>query len=770
MKRRTWAVRAGASLAAMMAASAAADVPADRPGIEEIVVTAQKRPQQAIEVPIALTAYTGADLERLGVRELNRLADFVPGLQVLLQGPNNPGFVIRGITSDITAANIEPRVSVFYDGLSISRPQGATVELYDLERVEVLKGPQGTLFGRPAEIGAISIVTAKPTDEVEASGRVRFGNYNERLAEAAVNAPLGDKAAVRVAGIYRRRDGYVDNGVPDAEALNGAAVGAFRVSGRLTPSDGLEVLASLNYQHDDYTGTAFRSGRYVQPGAGPNAWDAAALNRGKALGTRRDLWQGLLQAKWEVSPALALTSLSGFREFNSHEELDADGTPAYAAEMANKGYGRQFSQELRANFSLGERFTGFAGASFQWEDGHQGFTLRTDERSLFALMTPFLAGRGVPTLPLLGPDGQPFLAFPAALGGGVVNPLNGRPFQTLHQEVSTNYGTTRAYELFADGTYRLTDSIDLTAGLRATLEDVNAGLRVTPDSTPGTLGAVLGVTPNDIYAQTRGKETRGAIFRSIVGRAMASWHPTDTLNFYAGVSRGRRPAAINVNAGLSQIVPSEIVWSYEGGAKASLLDSRLAFEAAGFAYTYKNFQTLVVNPAPPPFLLPVNAGNATSYGFEGRVQGKPTDDLTLFATYTWLHARFDDTDASGRPQLYAGHRFRLTPDHTVTLGGHWEVPLGEAMHGFITPSFTYKTRVYFEDTNDPALQQGAYGIANLRFGVEAADRRWAVTAYIDNVTNRRYLVDAGNIGEFFGIPTFIAGPPRFFGVELSGRF
>jgi hypothetical protein len=180
--------------------------------LTEVVVSAQKRTEVVREVPIAITAWEGEFLRNTGVQEFDQLSQFVPGLNVQLQSPNNPGFVVRGITSDNGDSRVEPRVSVFQDGVSISKSRGSVVELFDLERVEVLKGPQGTLFGRGAQIGAVHLIQNRPVAERAGELRLGTGNFGERFVSAVANAPLGsDRVLGRLAGIYNSREGFLDN-------------------------------------------------------------------------------------------------------------------------------------------------------------------------------------------------------------------------------------------------------------------------------------------------------------------------------------------------------------------------------------------------------------------------------------------------------------------------------------------------------------------------------------------------------------------------------
>jgi outer membrane receptor protein involved in Fe transport len=720
--------------------------------LEEIVVTAQKRSQSAQDVPIALTAYTGDKLEELGLTELDDLSDFVPGLEIQLQSPNNPGYVIRGITSDSGSAQQEARVSVFVDGVPASRARGAVVELFDIERVEVLKGPQGTLFGRGAQIGAVHIISAKPQlDDTEVTGRIAIGNYGQQTYEATVNAPVSDKVAIRLAGISRQRDGYIDNNVEGAkEDLNGVGVEAVRGSVLVEATDDLKITGILNYQKDDYTGTSFKNQRFAPAGGDTSPFSAAQLNRGDELGVDRELFNANVTAEYRLSDSVNLTLITGFRKFDTDEEFDADGTQAYILEFGEIAHSEQWSQEFRLNYDDGDRFQGFVGSSYFHEKGYQRVPLRTNERSLALLAVPAL---------------NPFYGQ-AILANGTVNPgptalPTGLPLRTYAEAQFTNYGENTAYDVFADGTYNLTPELSLTAGLRFTHEKQESGFEQWVDRSASLFGSLF---PTVAYKEREGD------FNSVVGRFVASYKPTDDSLLYASVSRGRRPAVVQVNATLSNTLKNEIVWSYEAGAKTSLLDNRVQLEGSGYYYDYSNFQTSS-RPDNSPIAVTVDSGTATAYGFEASVTAQATQALSVFANYGYIHAEFDDTDSNGNRQVLAGNTFRLTPEHSFAVGAQYVRPLGDSgVELFVTPTFSWKSRVYFEETNLPAISQGAYGTANLRTGFRTDDGRWTVTAYVQNLFDREYLIDAGNTGGAFGVPTFIAGTPRFYGVEVAVKF
>ncbi len=376
----------------------------------EIVVTAQLRVQDPIEVPFALTAYNGEFLKDLGIQEFEQLSAFVPGFLVQNQSPNNPGFVMRGITSDSGAATAEPRVSVYQDGVSISKSRGSYVELFDLERVEVAKGPQSTLYGRGALIGAVNLVQNRARlGQFEAEGRAEVGNFEYRSVEGFVNLPVGEDFALRLATRMKTRDGSVEN-LTGGDDYNGIETRALRASAGWMPSDALRVDVIANYQVDDASGTSFKSIHYdpanpqtAQVLGGRAPWEGAALTSGgafdggKALGLDREVWGVTGLVKWDLSPNMTLNSTTAYRQFDSYETFDADGISLPLLTAAEEAYGEQWSQEFRLNFELNDRLSGFAGAGYFKEEGYQRTPTQFDERIALAQLAGLLDGNPVGT-------------------------------------------------------------------------------------------------------------------------------------------------------------------------------------------------------------------------------------------------------------------------------------------------------------------------------------------------------------------------------------
>ncbi len=778
----------GLALPGLALAQESAPANSDPVQLDKMVVTAQKREQQVEEVPIAITAYSGDFMDKLGITSMGQLADYVPGLQVQEQSPNNPGFVIRGITSDSGDPKEAPRVSVFQDGISISSSRGSSVELFDMDRVEVLRGPQGTLFGRAAEVGAVHLIQNKARDEDSGMLELGVGSDNQRLINGYVNTSIAPEALfARMAVFHEKRDGSVDNAA--GGTLNGKDTTAARFSlgARIGEASKLDFI--LNYQEDTPPGTDFRSGTIPNRRGSTSHYDTAELNRGDELGLRRKVYGATVLGSFPLNDNWTLNTISGWREFDSHEEFDADGSQLYALEFAEIAEGTQWSHELRFNFDNGGSFAGFVGTSYFNEEGSQTVPFQTDERSLVALLSQNAEFRQsvegilnppdrpptdpnyvhIPIVPPVNPDGSPNLDYTL--------PLNLQGFlKHYHQEAFANYGATKSWDVFVDGTWRVNDRFELSAGLRGTKERLSAGYQGFAGSGISLLNGIGSGTPaplqgsNILNSATNGIIRRSESFDSLVGRVAARYVFSDQLSGYATVSRGRRPHVIDVTPQGSDVLPAETVDSYEVGIKGNAMNGRFVYDVAGYWYNYANFQTLRPNPSGgTPFFIPTNAGNATAKGIETSMSGKLTEDLTLFANYAWTHARFDDRDDNGNPQIYAGNRFRLTPDHSAAIGLDWQVPFGSGDYFYLRPSYTWKSKIYFEDENTPGLEQEAYGLLNLRLGVRL-NKDWDIGVWATNLTDEEYLIDAGNTGRQFSTPTYVPGRPRSYGVTASVRF
>ncbi len=752
--------------------------------MNEVMVTTQKREQTSIEVPVAISAMTSKSLETLNLVDFDALSDYVPGLQMQLQSPNNPGFVIRGITSDDGDSRVQPRVSVYQDGVSISRSRGAAVELFDMERVEVVKGPQGTLFGRGAQIGAVHLIQNKPTESFDADLKLHYGSYNEKLVSGFLNTPIKQGSLYnRLAFHYNERNGFVNN--ISGGKLNGKMAIAVRDIIRWTPGKNTTVDLIMNYQHDDYPGTAFKSMYYAPAGGDTDAWTDADLESGDSLGILRDVQGATLKVNAKLSDKWDLTSNTAYRSFYSNEMFDADGTAAPALLFKEISKSKQMSQELRFNYDDGNRFHGFAGADFFYEDGSQYVPWYTNEKSFLAFYLYLTDPTSYPA-PVI--SGVPYTGYTDATLQGLLYYFAGLDASTgyfanaslneYHEEAYTNYGTTKSYEVFADGTYDITEKLSATVGIRLTYEDLTGGYNSNSSSQPSYLGYfTLGSPGNILFEATNGKVSESKDYTSYVGRFVLNYMAGNN-NIYASVSKGRRPGVISISsfgAALeTNYLQPEIVWSYEAGMKGKALNSALNYDLSVYYYDWDHFQTSVNTDVTSSTSseTTVDAGKAHSLGLEVGARYYFSRTSNVFANYSYIDGEFNDEDSDGNPQDYAGNTFRLTPKNTFSAGLDLNFNFAQDKNSFyVRPSYTYKSKVYFEDKNTEELSQDGYGLVNLTAGfVFKRKQMYQIGFFGKNMLDEKFLIDAGNTGDKFGTPTAIAGARQVMGVELNVRF
>ena len=752
---------------------------------DEIIVSAQKRAQSDRDVPLAISAFSADNLEALGVEQFDDLADFVPGLEVQEQSANNPGFVIRGITSDSGEATIEPRVSIYQDGVSISRSRGSFVEIFD-SQVEVARGPQPTLFGRSALIGAISVTSNAPImDKTSAHLRASYGNFDQRSLTAIGNLPIvSDKAALRAALLYKKRDGYIDNNL--GEALNGYETLAGRVSLSVKPTERLSFSLIGGFQSDDNTGTAFKSGTFFLNDSAPTSpFETAEISSfgglfdDRDLGLNRDILSLTTSVNYIINENIALTSTTNYREFDSFEVFDPDGFQYELFAFAENAQSEQLSQEIRFNVSLSDNFAGFFGGAYFNEDGFQHTPLGIGENIAQALLGGFLFTErlGVPQTPL------PLNLIPN-VNVNPNSPLFGLPLGT-HLEEATNFGKTESWDLFADMSFAVTDKLELTGGIRYTRDNKTSGFTANSESLSNLTGVGL-LLGTGVISQGQLIETKDD-FDGLSWRTAARYALDEKTTLFANYARGRRPEVLTYNFDATDqtvfqtgtlpntfdTLDSEIVNAYEAGFKALLLENSLKLDISSYIYDYSNFQSTIID-VDTGQSRPVNAGNASAFGIEGNAHYAINKNLNIFTNYALTDATFDEADDDGNRQLFAGNRFRLTPKHALTIGSQYthEFPSGEFI---ISPVFKWKSRVFFNNDNDqddPAADelQDAFGLLDLNMKFSPRKQSWEIGFSAKNLTNTRHLLDAGNVGGIFGIPTFIAAPPRTYELSLSYDF
>lgn len=794
----------------------------------DILVTAERVTADRIDVPVAVTALSGEDILRHNAPTLRDLSRFVPGFYVEAETPSRTFVAIRGLSTDVPDAASEPRIAIFSDGVSQSRRQGSLGELFDIERIEVARGPQSTLYGRGALIGAVNILTRRP-DMARHSlqARASYASFDSAQLDAVVNTTLSDAAALRVAGRYRRTDGYVDD-LAGGDRFFGSETAAFRASLRIAPTDlaSLDLIAS--YEHNDIGKIAYKSGTFLpaDPVTGAvlgdrNPYSGVALSAGAGfplgdLGGERDLYGLTALANIAVSDDLSLATTTGYRGFRNRNVVDLDGTALQLLTAGEDNEADQLSQEVRLTYRPAGPFVWTLGANYFREDVRRSIPLQIDERLGLPLLLGFLDRRN-PTLLPAASYTQPavlagLLRGATAARGLAVSPAQAaalaRNLQQAHREQYTNWSSTSAAELFGNVAVDIGDRLQLQAGLRFTdesrrvrflsttsersvLAGVLASLRLpAAQATPLLAGlAVPGapfIPPSAAYPvplfavasqPSNGVETHGLDDSGFAWRFTARYEMSATTRLFASYARGRRPKVTSAAAPLSPGGPvafadlaAETVDNLEAGAKYRSADGRLAIEGAAYLYDYSNFQTQLLQNQR---VVSIDAGRARAYGAELELHAQPVRALELVATYAYNHARF-------RSGLFAGNHFRLAPDHSASGGVIVRLPLagGEVQ---IAPSASWRSRVYFDEPNGrPELLTGAllqpldyrpsqagYAIADLNIGFAPADRIWRIEAFASNLFDRRYLRDTGAGSISYGLPTYVAAPPRVIGVAFT---
>ncbi|RKF18290.1 TonB-dependent receptor [Altericroceibacterium spongiae] len=776
----------GASVLPSMvqAATAADSIDNLAPNDNTIIVTAQKIEQREIDVPITISATSGEQMKELGVTDLDELSNYVPGLNIQEQSANNPGIVIRGITSDSGSSQQAARVTLYYNGVDISRSRGAYQGIYDMERIEVIKGPQATLFGTASTVGAVSLVSAKPREGFSGELSGSYGNYDATTLSGFLNAG-NDVLAGRVAFEWQKRDGYVNNLSETQDDLYAKDQLGIRGSLRFTPNDDVTADLIVTYDRQRNSGTPFISGTFPTATGRANPFGDANLSGSPLsqqvlgndeLGLHRDVYDVNLTVSAALDDNWTMSMVNGYRDFDAREVFDADGSAAWFLEFAEQAKGWQINHETRFTYD-----SDILRASLGWNLFHEDSSTRvpfSSEEGTFVgcarnMLLGLVPAAQRPAIEAMLPD-LACVASDGSVPASQMTPLLtgaflGTPIQQLpYQAFFENQGRNSSYSVFADATYLPMPALELTAGARVLYEKRNSGYVASAPASVllSAMGMPLPLIPSlgDTAGSTFGDEDG---YWAVLPRFNALYHITPDVNVYATISKGRRSPTVSVSATSSGTpvfdeVPAEIVWNYEGGIK--LATQRVS---ASFGVYYQKYDNFQVSRIIDGRSITESAGSAGNFGVEAELSVRPTEWLNLFGNLGYIDGGIDNKEENG---VYAGDHFRLQPEWQWAAGFTVNAPLGNGMRFFATPSVTYRSKIYFEVPNSELISQDAVTLVNARAGVSFAEDRFELAAFGRNITNKDYLLDAGNTGGSFGVPTFIPAEPRFYGVELTARF
>lgn len=705
--------------------------PPTEPGLDEIIVTATRRTESSQNVTTALTAFTAEKLAASGINNTVDLQTRTPNLVFSTNGSFGQPY-IRGIGSDQITPGFDAPVATYIDGAYQARPTSSVVDFFDVSQVEVLKGPQGALYGRNATGGAINILTEQPRSTLGADAHVQYGNYDRVQVRGAVNVPLGDKVAIRVAGIYTSHEGYTLN-LFDGRHLDGEDAWGLRGSIRLQPTDAVTLTLSAEKIHEDSTRNNANK-IIVEPGL-PNPFLTYPVPESIVPSDPRKIYNDfrprilLNQTRfngrldWELGFA-NLQSTTAYTKIDNVGDFDLDGTAtAFAYDRETDG-SRSFTQNVQLSSVGNSRFQWIVGADYFHEKATQNFDAR---------LLSFLFPAGTPQI---GPG----------------SPITGIVWNSALR--------SNAWSVFADARYDLTDRLRLVASARYNHDRKNADFSQTLIDPLGILG--VGAT---IVIPASPRLSKG----SFTPRFGIEYRPRANALLYATVTNGFKSGGFNLlNQGES--FGPEKVRSYEAGIKADWLDRKLRTNFSGFYYDYKDLQVLRYSG------LSNVVGNADAriYGAELEVVARPVRRLSLDANIAYLHARYTDYVTQDSNNLAAGvvnlrgNIMPRSPSWTFMAGADYTLPIGASS---ITARAEMRrvSRIYFDQFETAALTQGPYTTVNARLAFHAPEDRWSVALWGRNLTDKQYIQSMVRVDQFFGtIANY--GAPRTYGIELSARY
>jgi len=767
-----WPSVAAAQATPPAAAQAPQDGGKDDGQVTDIVVTAQRRSQVAREVPLALSAIGERELEVLKIENVTSLISSVPGISGAYQGVLQPFVVIRGISSNSVGIGGEASVGIFVDEAYIGRISAQSVPFLDVDRVEILRGPQGSLYGRNSTAGAISIITRKAVPgQSDLDVSASYGSFNSYEATGAGSVSLGSKAAVRLAALARGTDGY-DLNVTTGRREQSARVYAARLSFVLQPTDTLRFDLSGTFSSERAGTLPFKTtvpdfaaagGVDTDPFSGRFANNFNGNEKRRALGAN-------LTAAWEASDSLTLKSVSSFNNVRFSGLYDIDGSALPLQELSfTSGLVETFGQELRLTAELGPvRLQ--AGGNLFLERVRQETSLTYDENLVLPFATAGVFGAPDGTVPAdaLFAGSPAFIPCDASSAGLLGVPCSARQFEALRQ--SGNYDS---YAGFVEAEVKLSRSLTLTAGGRYSIDrkrfNYNTPLIVSQGS------ALVGTNPL-LQASTAGTLTQRNTWKDFQPRAVLRWQPNNDLNIYGSVTRGFKSGGFDPSSRNGVYDPDqtefnpESVYSYELGVKASLFDRHLQLNVAGFRYNYKNFQVQVLRDG---ITSTVNVPQYNAFGVEFDATIRASRLLTLTIGGSWNNAKYgdflvDDRFNPGVQQNLRGNRGILSPEYSGFARADWAVPLGSGnLQLRAAGDVNWRSRQFFTIFGDPREAQAPYALAGGQLGLESRDERYSVAVNVQNLFDQNYLTSAVEQG--FGISTF-RGRPRAVSLTLRAKY
>lgn len=755
---------------------------ANAEALEEITVTAQKRSENLQDVPVAMSAFSGDQINAALIGTTEDLVKLTAGMS-FTEGTiaTETAFRIRGAGTQSFSSSVEPSVAVLYDGVVMTRTAQSISDLADIERIEVLRGPQGTLFGKNASAGAINIITKRPSAEFEGSAELMFAEDSQYGIKGTVSGPISDTTGFRLSGNYRKDEGYIHN-FATGNSVNGTEVFGLRGKLEFQPSDELNIyliadvsekksnccvmMPLLNEDGPDPAGFV----ALIAPSEPTE--DSRSVNQTADPDQPQDVWGVSAEINYDLKWGGTLTSITAYRDWSWSGTPDIDfqqltgGTAVpgsfFTFTRQSILFGGQnhenqaLSQEIRiASDTDGD--TNWVAGLFYW---NSQYDQNNTSRDAICLGAP-----GVTSIQACPDTATNY-------------------FRSGHSMMETE---NQSLAVFGQVNWHLTDQFEMYAGLRLIQEDLEwSGYR--PDSPAPDF-------PNDAV-NTFGVPNGGTLpfqgdFKTDdtgwAGKFGGMYDFNDSVRMFASYSRGYKGPAANTNDFnfSTEPVEPEIVDSFEVGLRSELNDDRVHLNVTAFYSQFENFQTQTIDQVSQAFNVS-NVGVFETQGVEFELNAAVTDNLFLMAGLTYTDAVFSEflnaecyvgqTDVEGcigGKQDLSGKESPNSPDWKLSTTARYEFPLAD-WGGFVQGTYVWQDDVLFREDQNPRSFQKAYGLLDLSIGGNSADGRYGLRLFVKNVFDKHFASNRFQIGlppgNASGVMILTRNADRYVGATLSVNF
>jgi iron complex outermembrane recepter protein len=730
-----------------------------------MVSSARKRNEMVQTTPVAVSAFSS---EQLSVREVRRLSDLdglVPSLAIdnAIGSANTGRLTIRGVGQGETATGLDPAVGVYVDGVYVPRSQGQIRALFDVERVEVLRGPQGTLFGKNTIGGAINVITRKPDFELGAEASVRVGNFDRFDTRLTLNVPLVDeRAAARISLASNYDDGYQTNEFLGTRFADDRLLGS-RTELLLLPSSNVEVMLMGEYTKEARRPQLGKCVVVNDPAPGIVAVEGLALGAenltaamfrtcaedsgrserkfsSELSSARSHLRTTLLssQINWEISDALSLRSITSFRDQKDENTQDLDASELDLGTFAGGGVDSDaLTQEFQlTGRSLSDRLVYVVGL-FALDEN-----IDDDSDGGESLLAGELIKRGT------------------VLGTTVI------PLVEEKRKLDN-----QSFAVYAQVSYDLTDRLNLTAGLRRTTERKRFKKR--------DVSITSGIRPSDLTAFGAGTTLlefeRSERFKDLSPSASLAFEVTPTILGYASYAKGFRSGGFNgratsLNLDTAKIDPEDLT-TYEFGLKSTFLDSRLLLNGAAYYSVYNDIQRpiLQMGAGDIPTVRVTNAAEARLSGAELELVALPLPTLRLESALSVFKSRYTEFESPAQPDIDDA-RFPGQPSYLLTFATTYDLDLGALGLLSTRAQWTHRGAQANDAADSRSIRSDKYGLLDARMGLMLPDGKTEVALFGTNLLDRVYFNNGIDASDTVGLAVRFIGPPRRYGVELSREF